>query len=135
MAAPKGNSNAQKWTFETAKALFEKCLETSADKSLDCNDFIGEVAQHNSTTLYILNHLTDTFPELKQIYANIKSNCESNCFANGKKGNINAGMAIMNLKSNHGWTDRSQIESNVTINPIISFDPLADTDEADNNAS
>ena len=110
--APKGNTNAEKWTFEKAKDLFDKCLVTASDKSLDCNDFIGEVAQENKTTLSILDYLKNIFPELESIYTEIKSNCESNCFRNGKKGNINAGMAIMNLKSNHGWTDRTQTDVN-----------------------
>jgi len=127
MAAPKGNTNAEKWNVENAKELFIKCLNTSADKSLDCNDFIGEVAQENKTTLSTLDYLKTTFPELETIYAEIKNNCESNCFRNGKKGNINAGMAIMNLKSNHGWTDRvsQDVKANVSF-PILAVDPLAD---------
>lgn len=127
--APKYNKNAEKWTLELALELFEKCLITSSDKMLDCNDFIGEVAQENKTTLYALNHLIDKFPELKEIYMEIKNNCESNCFANGKKGKINSGMAIMNLKSNHGWTDRVSQELNANVSfPILAVDPLADYD-------
>ncbi len=38
----------------------------------------------------------------------MKRNCEANCFSNIKKENINTGAGIMNLKSNHGWTDRVQ---------------------------
>ena len=135
MAAPKDNKNAEKWNLENATELFQKCLETSADKTLDCNDFIGEVAQENGTTLHVLNHLMDKFPELKEVYIEIKNNCESNCFKNGKKGIINAGMAIMNLKSNHGWTDRIQQDVNANVSfPILAVDPLADY-ESDNEPS
>jgi hypothetical protein len=106
MAAPKGNNNAEVWTIEKATELFNKCLETAKDKELDCNDFIGEVAQENGTTLWQLDYLKGVFPELENTYKRIKSNCEANCFANGKKNKIVPSLAIMNLKSNHGWTDR-----------------------------
>jgi len=130
MAAPKGNTNAEKWTIEKAKDLFEKCLVTASDKSLDCNDFIGEVAQEHKTTLSTLDYLKNIFPELESVYTAIKNNCESNCFRNGKKGNINAGMAIMNLKSNHGWTDRvqSDVNTNLSFN-ILANDPLNATND------
>jgi hypothetical protein len=36
----------------------------------------------------------------------IEQECEANCFLHGKKGEIVPSLAIMNLKSNHGWTDR-----------------------------
>lgn len=104
--APKNNTNAEKWTIENATELFEKCLLTAQDRSKDCNDFIGEVAQENNTTLWQLDYLKGLFPELETIYKQIKSNCEANCFTNGKKNKIVPSLAIMNLKSNHGWTDR-----------------------------
>lgn len=130
--APKYNTNAVKWTFEQANELFQKCLETSSDKKSDCNDFIGEVAQEHKTTLSTLDYLKTKFPELEAVYTDIKSNCESNCFRNGKKGTINSALAIMNLKSNHGWTDRMQQEVNANVSfPILSNDPLS---ESDNNA-
>ena len=127
--APKDNKNAEVWDLEIAKELFQKCLETSHDISLECNDFIGEVAQENKTTLSKLDYYKKKFPELESIYVEIKQNCESNCFRNGKKGKINSGMAIMNLKSNHGWTDRVSQELNANVSfPILAVDPLADYD-------
>ena len=104
-----GNNNAEKWTLEDAKALFYACLETSKNKTLDCNDFIGEVAQENDSYLTQLDYLKEKFPELEKIYKAIKNYCEANCFRNGKKGNIIPSLAIMNLKSNHGWTDRADV--------------------------
>lgn len=100
------NKNAEKWTLNNSLELFEKCLKTAKDTSLDCNDFIGEVAQVNGVTITTLDYIKNKFPELETIYKEIKSNCEANCFRNGKKGNIIPSLAIMNLKSNHGWTDR-----------------------------
>ena len=110
--APKGNKNAETWTFEEATDLFNRCLETAKDKSLDCNDFIGEVAQENNTTLSALDYLKNKYPELESIYTDIKQSCEANCFRNGKKGTIVPSLAIMNLKSNHGWTDRVETQNN-----------------------
>ena len=106
MAAPKDNTNAEKWDKQKAIDLFNDCLETAQDSELDCNDFIGEVAQANGVTLSTLDYLKSKFPELERVYKDIKGNCEANCFRNGKKQNIVPSMAIMNLKSNHGWTDR-----------------------------
>lgn len=117
----KDNKNAEKWTFENSLKLFEDCLSTSSDKSLDCNDFIGEVAQYNNTTLSTLDYLKGKFVELESIYKDIKSNCEANCFRNGKKGDIVPSLAIMNLKSNHGWTDRMD---NTTKGNAINIKPI-----------
>ena len=110
--APKGNKNAETWSIEEAETLFNNCLKTSMDKELDCNDFIGEVAQANNTTLWQLDYLKEKYPQLENVYKQIKSNCEANCFANGKKNKIVPSLAIMNLKSNHGWTDRVETQNN-----------------------
>jgi len=117
-----GNTNAEVWTLEEAKELFNKCLETAKDKTSDANDFIGEVAQENNTTLSNLDYLKNKFTELNSVYEEIKNNCEVNCFRNGKKQNIVPSLAIMNLKSNHGWTDRTENkntnDTTININPI-----------------
>lgn len=118
MAAPLENTNAEKWTLESATELFERCLAVAKDKTSDSNDFIGEVAQECGTTLSSLDYIKTKFPALQSIYNQIKSNCESNCFRNGKNHKINASLAIMNLKSNHGWTDRVQTE-NTNVNHNI----------------
>lgn len=110
--APINNKNAEKWTEEEAIELFNKCLKTSMDKTSDCNDFIGEIAQEHKTTLSTLDYLTTKFPHLECVYKDIKSNCEANCFRNGKNSKIIPSLAIMNLKSNHGWTDRSDTTTN-----------------------
>jgi hypothetical protein len=52
------------------------------------------------------------------MHEKIISNCETNCFSNSKKGNIREATAIVNLKSNHGWTDRN--ENNVNVKGNIS---------------
>lgn len=106
MAAPYNNKNAETWSEQEAHELFDNAIENASDKSRDDNDFIGEVAQSLGYTIWTFNYLKDKFPELKKKYKQIKRHCEANCFANGKKNKIAPSMAIMNLKSNHGWTDR-----------------------------
>jgi hypothetical protein len=106
VGAPENNKNAEKWDLKEAKQLFNNCIKTAKDKNNTENDFIGEVAQANGSYLTQLDYLKDKFPELNRKYQEIKSYCEANCFRNGKRGDIVASLAIMNLKSNHGWTDR-----------------------------
>jgi len=106
-----GNKNAEKWTFEEAEDLLKKAVELSKKKDFD---FIGEVAKKQDTYHHIYSYLTDKFKDLKPLLKQIKANCESNCFFNGKKGNIVPSLAIMNLKSNHGWTDRVETTQETT---------------------
>lgn len=101
--APIENKNAEKWTIEEATKFFNEALELSKTKDYD---FIGEVARDLGQYHQLFGYLTDKFPELKTLEKKIYSNCEANCFLNGKKGDIVPSLAIMNLKSNHGWTDR-----------------------------
>ncbi len=118
-----GNKNAEKWTFEEAEKLLLNAVELSKKQGYD---FIGEVAKKQGTYYDVYSYLTDKFTELKPLLKQVKRNCEANCFSDAKKGNIVPSMAIMNLKSNHGWTDR--VETDVTtkgkeINntPVINF--------------
>ena len=106
VGAPKKNTNAEKWTIEEATKLFDDALELSFNNDYD---FLGEIAKELKSYIDVFDYLTDKFPELEKIKKQIKRNCESNCFSNSKKGNINIAIGIVNLKSNHGWTDRSDI--------------------------
>ena len=99
----KNNKNAEKWTQELATKFFEDALELSKNKDYD---FIGEIARDLGQYIDLFDHLISRFPELKIIKKKILSNCEANCYSNGKTGNIVPSLAIMNLKSNHKWTDR-----------------------------
>ena len=99
----KDNTNAEKWTIETATEFFNECIELSRNKEYD---FIGEIARDMGTYKDVYKHILGRFPELKGLSNILHTNCEANCYANGKKQKIAPSMAIMNLKSNHGWTDR-----------------------------
>jgi len=98
-----GNQYNEKWTLEECEKFMLEAVEISLKDNMD---FIGEVAKQHGTYRDVYDYIVDKFPELKRLKAQIKNNCETNCFSNGKNQNIVPSMAIMNLKSNHGWTDR-----------------------------
>jgi hypothetical protein len=106
--APKGNKNAEKWTLKEATDFFKKALELSYNGDYD---FEGEIYKDMKSYKYLVYHLIERFPELKVYHYYIKNNCEVNCYKNGKRGNIDKSLAIMNLKSNHNWKDRQDITS------------------------
>lgn len=117
VGAPKENKNAEKWTEEEAIELFNKvyesaCKETTYPsgeniiKGYLCH-FIGEACDEAETTIDILKYVRNKF-NLQSSYNRIKRKCERNCFTDSKKGIIVASLAIVNLKSNHGWTDRAE---------------------------
>lgn len=99
------NKNAEKWDLKTATSFMIEALNLSEDDDRTY-DFIGEIARQLKQYKEIFSYLSKKFPELEDTHKRIISNCEANCFYNGKKQNIVPSLAIMNLKSNHGWTDR-----------------------------
>lgn len=103
MAAPIENINAEKWTFDEANEFMKNSLLLAIEKE---HDFIGEVARDMKQYRQLYPYLIDKFPSLLNAYNRIVQECESNCFSHGKRGDIVPSLAIMNLKSNHGWTDR-----------------------------
>jgi hypothetical protein len=108
MAAPKKNKNAEKWTYEEAIKVFDAAVELAKTGTYD---FLGEIAREQDLYLEIYDYLTDKFTDLKPYQTKLKRLCEANCFSNGKTGKIVASLAIMNLKSNHAWTDRNDVTS------------------------
>jgi len=114
--AEKENKNAEKWTEEKAEELLIEAVELSETGEYD---FIGEVAVKQKSYIDVYDYLVEKFPQFKHYKTQLKRNCEAACFSNGKNNKIHAGMAIMNLKSNHGWTDRSEVNQTVTnIQPL-----------------
>ena len=87
-----------------------QALDYSKEKGYD---FIGEIARDLNVSRHIFTYLVDKYDELEEYYDRILTNVEANCFKHGKKGKINTAMAIVNLKSNHGWTDRTSVDANV----------------------
>ncbi len=118
VGAPDGNTNAEKWTFEKSKELLEKALELSdrkyAYKKVGKKkiwgyefDFIGEIACELGTYHQnITRHIPSRHKELQVLVNQLIAKMERNCYANTKRGLIKEGTGIVNLKSNHHWTDR-----------------------------
>lgn len=114
--AMEGNTNAEVWTIEEATNFFNKSLEIVKDKEDYIihgkkikgfkYHFLGEIASELDQYLNLYKYLCKTFSELKPLYDRLKSTLESNCFYDSKRGIIKEATAIMNLKSNYGWTDR-----------------------------
>ena len=102
---PLGNKNAEKWTEEEAIKLFEKAI-AMAEKKSSQYDFIGEITRDLKLYKDIFLHLISRFPDLKPLNARLLGVLEANCYQNAKTGNIVASLGIINLKSNHKWTDR-----------------------------
>lgn len=123
MAAPIGNKNAEVWTIKEAGELFEKALKLSEEEEYD---FIGEIAKKLKTYRDIFTYLSDKYPDLKPIYKRILSNLEAGCFSHIKKGTIKEASGIMNLKSNYGWTDRSEVKSTVDLGGQVNVNVTSD---------
>ena len=128
VGAPYGNRNAEKWNIKKAVMLFNDAIDLTnkkesqqvkvGDKVTEFEgysyDFIGELAGELGTFKEIFSHLVKRFNVLSRKHKQLITNIERNCYYNGKKGAIKEASAIMNLKSNHKWTDR--IEQNQNIN-------------------
>ena len=98
-----GNQYNEKWTLKESKEFMQKAVDLSNENDYD---FIGEVAKELDSYIDVFDYIIEKFPILKPFKKRIKRNCEVNCFSNAKKSKIVPSLAIMNLKSNHGWTDR-----------------------------
>ena len=133
--APYGNRNAEKWTFKKSVALFHDAIDLSnkeetfhlkqGEKAIEVNgfkyDFIGEIAKALGTYHNLITRdLPKRFPTLQRLKNQLLNNLESNCYTNGQMGIIKEASSIMNLKSNHRWTDRLD---NTSLDEKISQEP------------
>ena len=125
MGAPKGNTNAQIWTLEKSSELLDKAIElTNETENIIVDkipveaykfDFVGEIARELNVYHSLLTRdIPKQHPELQGKVKLLVSKLEANCYSNTKKNKINTAVGIVNLKSNHGWTDRQQIEQHQT---------------------
>ena len=115
MAAPKGNTYAEKWTEKEAKSFFDDALALIEEKKEVL--FIGTIANELGVDRHTFDYLIGKFPE-KKVFATIKkkiqSIIESRTYEKALGGNLNATMAIFGLKNNHGWKDRTEQDVKVT---------------------
>lgn len=121
-----GNVNAEKYTEDEAFKIMVEAIKIARTEKCD---FVGEVAEFQLISRNVYTDLVKKFPILKSLHLTLLHVCETNCFMHGKKGDIHAGMAIMNLKSNHQWTDRVENKTDITtggmsfkISDLIEFD-------------
>lgn len=124
-----GNKNAEKWDLVESTNLFNKAIEMSKEKKYD---FIGEIARDLGVYREIFDYLADKFKELNHSYKVIKSNLEANCFSHAKNGDIREATAIVNLKSNYKWTDRTSSDVNIKADKksIEDLFPFSDEQES-----
>ena len=125
VGAPFGNKNGLIWTFEKSSELLDKAIELTNRKEwvkIDKElveayefDFIGEIARElNVYRDLITRDIPKQHPDLQSKVNLLVNRLEANCYSNTKKGKINTAVGIVNLKSNHGWTDRQHIEQKQT---------------------
>jgi len=126
VGAPYGNKNAEKWSFKKAVQLYHDAIELSHEidtfvikineKGKEVTgykyDFIGEISGELGTFHQLITRdLPARFGTLKRLKNELISNLERNCYSNTKKGIIKEATGIVNLKSNHRWTDRTHTEN------------------------
>ena len=121
MSAPYGNRNAEKWTFRKAVKLYNDAIKLCdktetivVTKGAEIRkiegykfDFIGEIAAELGTYHDLITRdLPSRFKVLQRRKNQLVRNLERNCYSNTKKGFIREATGLVNLKSNHKWTDR-----------------------------
>lgn len=114
--ALKGNKNAEKWNEEISIDIFSKAVEMSKEETTYIINgkkitgykyhFIGEIASQLDLYRDLFLYLSKKFDKCKNYSDVLLNRLEANCFADSKRGVIKEATAIMNLKSNYGWTDR-----------------------------
>lgn len=110
--APKYNLNAEKYNEQRAIEIFEEAIKKSTQKNYD---FIGEVAMDMGVNRHLFTELKNKFTHLSYLHKLLISNLEANCFRHVKNNDINTAAGIINLKSNHGWTDRQETTTQQSI--------------------
>lgn len=119
--APQGNKNAEKHTEKDCIDLLDKAFKLCDEEDEYIvggkkvtglkYDFIGEIASKlGAYKQFITRDIPQRFPHLNTRVEKLKAKLESNCYYNTKKGIINTAAGIINLKSNHGWTDRNNTD-------------------------
>ncbi len=111
MAAPKGNKNAEKWTFEESQ-MFINSIGAYVESSKDCTSLekaCTELGQYEELLTYIYKKfdIIDLRP-IKKAKAIIKQRI----IDKGLKSEYNPTMCIFILKNNHDMKDKH--ESDVT---------------------
>lgn len=106
-----GNLNAELYDEEQAYDLFCQMIVMSHD---DNYTFFKQITREFGITENVIKHLVKRFTSLKEPYDLIKENLETNCYTATNDGKLKLPLAMLNLKSNYGWTDRVENKTDVT---------------------
>ena len=106
MPAPKGNSNAEKWTKDQATNFADSVLSYVQDNA-DCL-FIGEAVTELGYYRTLWNYISEKFDF--DTIKRVESILESRLVKAGLTGGSNPTMTIFTLKNNYDWTDKSQVD-------------------------
>jgi len=124
MAAPKENTNAEKWTIEEAEKFCNSVL-AYIEKNKKCrslSEACTELGQYEDLINYLSNKFDVVFRPIKRAKDIVKNRLVSQ----GLDGDANPTMAIFILKNNHNMTDKQQTDittngKDVSTTPIIKF--------------
>ena len=123
MAAPKENTNAEKWTLEAEK--FCNSVLAYIEQNKKCrslSEACTELGQYEDLINYLSNKFDVVFRPIKRAKDIVKNRLVSQ----GLDGDANPTMAIFILKNNHNMTDKQQTDittngKDVSTTPIIKF--------------
>ena len=124
MAAPKENTNAEKWTLEEAEKFCNSVLAyiEQNKKCRSLSEACTELGQYEDLINYLSNKFDIVFRPIKRAKDIVKNRLVSQ----GLDGDANPTMAIFILKNNHNMTDKQQTDittngKDVSTTPIIKF--------------
>lgn len=114
MGAPLNNSNASKWTIETANEFSEKVLKYVRDND-DCVS-LADACANSGGYENQLDYLKNKFKEFD--FDSIKESLniiKARIVKQGMYNKANATMAIFILKNNHDMADKVETKNDTTI--------------------
>lgn len=115
MAAPKGNKNAEIWTFEETQIFIDSILDY-VEYHKDCTSLekaCTELGQYES----LLGYLEKKFESIDLVpIKKAKAYIKQRIIEKGLKNEYNPTMSIFILKNNHDMKDKQEIEQNLNAN-------------------
>ncbi|WP_313097593.1 hypothetical protein [Empedobacter sp.] len=126
-----GNLNAELYTEDESLDLFCQMIVMSQDNSYT---FIKQLTRQFGISYDVMINLIKRFPSLQEAYKLIKDNLETNCYTASNEDKLKIQLAMLNLKSNYGWTERVAQNTDITsggqplqMNNLITF--ISDVNE------
>lgn len=130
-----GNLNAELYSEEETINLFTQMITMSRN---DDYTFIKQLTREFGISYDVFISLVRRFPNLNEAYKLIKDNLETNCYTASNEDKLKIQLAILNLKSNYGWTDRVASNTDITtggqplqIGNLITFSDVTNDEDED----